>query len=119
GTTATTGRGGRARGRAQPARPRRRSPAAPARPGAPASVGARLLPSSVAGSVAGQLGEVPCRRGVRALDTRRDPSLVAVTQLRQVWRAPVRPRGKDAYPYVGGQRRHLLVESVPAGGADG
>jgi hypothetical protein len=41
-------------------------------------------PRVVAGSVTVKLGEIPRGRGVRTLDARRDLSLVAVAQLRQI-----------------------------------
>ena len=49
----------------------------------------------MAGSVTVQPGEILRGRGVRTLDARRDLSLVAVAQLRQIRRAPVVYRGKE------------------------
>jgi hypothetical protein len=39
--------------------------------------------------------------------------------LRQIWRPPVTARGQDVHEHAAGQRRHLLVESMPASDLEG
>ena len=77
------------------------------------------LPSSPAGQVSGQPGEIARRGRIGTLDALADPSLIPVPQLGQVWRGPVSARGQDVHLDVLGQRRHFLVEPVPAGDLEG
>jgi hypothetical protein len=65
--------------------------------------------------VPGQRGEIARRRGIRAFDTLPHPSPFTMTELRQTRLDPVPSGRQDVHLHVVRQRRHLLVEPVPAG----